>query len=133
MITTTLVGIIMHTPRPRNTRAGERVLNLDVAVRQRIKKDGSWQNETLWVDVVIFGERADGLAQVVKKGGQIGAAGELRIRHYTGRDGTAKVGVELYASNVWPLNWQPRDREEPASPSDVDADGHLQGLDEPPF
>ena len=135
LITTTLVGVVMHTPRPRNTRSGERVLNLDVTVRQRVKRGGEWQNETLWVDVVIFGPRADGLASVVQKGGQIGAYGELHVRPYTGRDGSSKLAIELFASNIWPLNWTPREREPdaPPAPHPAEAPPGLDPSDDIPF
>jgi single-strand DNA-binding protein len=112
MIVTTLAGIIQHTPRVANTRSDEPVLNLNVAVRQRIKKDGAWVNETLWVDVTLFGRRAVGLAAILNKGSQLGATGELRMRRYEGRDGTQKTAIELVATSIWPLDWTPREQSE---------------------
>lgn len=110
MIVTTLTGIIQHTPRVNSTRGtnSERVLNLSVGVRQRVKVDGQWTNETMWIAVALFGGRADGLANILKKGGQVGATGELRLRKYEGRDGTPKTAIELVAHNLWPLDWSPR-------------------------
>lgn len=118
MLVATIAGIISHTPQVRSTRgSGERALNLDVAVRQRCKKDGHWQNETVYLDVTLFGARADGLGSILKKGSQIGATGELRVRKYIGRDKTEKTAVELIASQIWPLDWTPRE-ERPQQPSE---------------
>lgn len=132
MIVTTLVGIVQHSPRVNSTRGAnsERVLNLNVGVRQRAKRDGKWVNETLWVDVALFGARADGLANLLKKGSQVGATGELRIRKYEGRDGTTKQAIELVASNVWPLDW-PRHGEQGEQPSQR-ATHDNNGLDDLP-
>jgi single-strand DNA-binding protein len=112
MIVTTLTGLIQHTPRVSNTRSDEPVLNLNVSVRQRTKKDGAWVNETLWVDVTMFGRRAVGLGAILNKGSQVGATGELRVRRYEGRDGTTKTAIELVATNIWPLDWTPREQGE---------------------
>jgi len=120
MIVGTVTGLISHTPRVHNTRSGERVLNLDVAARQRVKKDGHFVSETVYIDVTIFGARADSIGALLKKGSQIGATGEWKFRRYTGRDGTPKMAIELMASNIWPLDWTPRERAEgppPAQPA----------------
>jgi single-strand DNA-binding protein len=117
----TAVGIIQHTPKVHATRAGERVLNVELCVRQRAKKDGAWTYEPLWLHVVLFGTRADGLGGMLRKGSQCGATGQLHARKYTGRDGTEKTNFELIASAIWPLDWTRREEREPDAPAPPDA------------
>jgi single-strand DNA-binding protein len=100
----TLAGRLGQAPRVATLASGDVVINLNVAVDQRIKgSDGAWKNETLWFDVSMFGKRGTALASFLVKGQWVGATGEFRPRRYTNRAGVETVANELMARDIWPL------------------------------
>lgn len=109
MISAFLVGNLGHRPRIRHLPNGKPVLNLHVAVNERDLVDGTWQTTTLWLDVTMFGARAEGLSKILAKGMKVACRGRLRLRAYKGRDGTPKQAVELLADDVEPLEAPRRD------------------------
>jgi single-strand DNA-binding protein len=120
----TLAGRLGQAPRTAKINRGDRqdtVINLNLAVDQRVKQpDGTWANETLWFDVSMFGTRGDSLASFLVKGQWVGATGELKIRHYTNREGVAKVALELLAKDIWPLGKSTASGETQARPQHRD-------------
>jgi single-strand DNA-binding protein len=114
----TITGFLGQDPRLRTTTGtGESVLNLSVAVQKRKKVNGQWTNDTLWVDVTLFGKRAEGVAPLLAKGTRIGASGELGVREYTDRNNQQRFQLELVAREIDVLESRERrpDSERPAA------------------
>lgn len=99
-----ITGNLGRDPELKVLGSGDSVLNLNVAVQRRVKRDGAWVNEALWVGVSLFGKRAESLSRILRKGNRIGAVGELNVREYTTREGIAKTAIELLARDVEPLD-----------------------------
>lgn len=99
-----ITGHLGKDPEPRVTNSGKDVLNLRVALKQRVYEDGKWVEQTEWVDVSMFGQRTKWLAENLRKGMRIGASGEMRVRRYTTGAGEAKVQIELMANDIEPLD-----------------------------
>lgn len=100
----TITGRLGADADLKYTQGGEAVLNLRVAVGQRVKRGGEWKDEPVWLTVTVFGKRAEGLAKLLSKGSRVGATGELRVRQYETRDGGKGTSVELFARDVVPLD-----------------------------
>lgn len=96
-------GHLGQDPQLRETEGGDKVLNMRVAVPNRIKRRGEWVEEPLWITVTLFGKRAEGLSKFLKKGRLIEASGELRVREFEANDGTKRTAIELFANNCNPL------------------------------
>lgn len=96
-------GHLGRDPELRETANGEQVLNMRVAIPNRVKRGSEWVDEAMWVTVTVFGKRALGLSKILKKGRLIEASGELRLREWEGRDGGHKLDVECIASRCDPL------------------------------
>lgn len=60
---------------------GTDVLNFNVAVKQGFSRDAP----TEWYRVAVWGQRANSLAEHVKKGSKVAVVGELEIGSYEGR------------------------------------------------
>lgn len=60
---------------------GTDVCNFNVAVRQGFSRDAP----TEWYRVAVWGQRANTLAEHVKKGGKVAVVGELEIGSYEGK------------------------------------------------
>lgn len=91
------------------------VLHLAVAVSRRVKRDGEWTNDTMWVDVSLFGRNARWLGENLRKGSHVAVSGELGVRSYTGRDGALKTQLEVTADAVELLDKR-QDAERQAAP-----------------
>ena len=103
MIQITIVGNIGQEPELKQLQSGA-VLNLSVAVNDRVKKDGQWVDETHWFRVTMFGARAEGLTKILQKGSKVAVAGKLQPRTYkSNKDGQERVILDVIAWDVMPV------------------------------
>jgi len=59
------------------------------------------KQQTLWVQVALFGKRAEGgLQNYLKKGQQVFVSGELSQREYKANDGTTRTALEVNANII---------------------------------
>jgi single-strand DNA-binding protein len=59
------------------------------------------KQQTLWIQVTLFGKRAEGqLQNYLKKGQQVFVSGELTQREYQAKDGTTKTSLDLNANII---------------------------------
>lgn len=80
----------------RTTRNGRAIGRFPLAVRDEA-------GDTAWHNVVVFGERAERLREVVRRGEVIEVVGYLHERTARARGGQPRVIQELYAAVVRPL------------------------------
>lgn len=73
-------GNLGRDPELRVTPTGTSVLSLSVAVNDRVRdqQTGEWRDRANWVDVVVFGSRADAIAPRLAKGSKVVVSGRLR-------------------------------------------------------
>ncbi len=77
----TITGRVGKDAVLRRTQDGQPVLGFTVAV-----DDGYGQNKgTIWFDASIWGKRGESLAQYLKKGTKVTAAGEFGLREHDGK------------------------------------------------
>lgn len=57
---------------------------------------------TMWVNCLLFGQRAEKISQYIKKGTMLMVTGEFRMNIYTNREGVEVCGKspDLFVSNV---------------------------------
>ena len=58
------------------------------------------QNETMWVNVTLWGKTAESLSPYLVKGTKVIVTGKLSIRKYKANDGTEKYSTEVVADMV---------------------------------
>ena len=58
------------------------------------------QNETMWVNVTLWGKAAESLSSYLVKGTKVIVTGKLSIRKYKANDGTEKYSTEVVADMV---------------------------------
>lgn len=87
----TIAGRVGKDGTLRHTANGDPVLGFSVAVDQR--KGG--EKSTMWVDVSLWGKRAEALEQYVTKGSTVSVSGECGHREHDG-----KVYMTLRANEV---------------------------------
>jgi len=94
-----LSGNIGRDPEIRSTQSGTSILNFSLAVNERIKKGEEWIDYTNWLDVVVFGRRADSLSKILAKGMKVAVSGHLRYSTWE-RDGQKRSKIEVIADDV---------------------------------
>ena len=80
MNTLTIAGNIGRDAELRTTQGGKKVANFPVAVSGRRKED-----PPTWFDCSLWGDRADKLAQYIRKGDKIAVVGEVSAREHNGK------------------------------------------------
>jgi single-strand DNA-binding protein len=88
--------------------------------------------ETLWVEVALFGKRAETLGDLLQKGTAVVVSGEAKLRSFQGKNGQQTV-ISVRANDVTlaggrpqqaaPQREEPRPQRRPAPPvDDMDSD-----------
>lgn len=96
-------GNLGRDPELRVTPTGTQVLSLSVAVNDRVRdqQTGEWRDRANWVDVVVFGSRADGIAPRLAKGSKVAVSGRLRWSQWQDKQtGTNRSKLEVIADEV---------------------------------
>src|SRR4051794_4570912 len=101
MLKATVIGNPGSDPEMRYSANGAPFLRFNVASKGRVRTpEGEWTDETTWVRVTVFGQRAETLSQYLKKGSRVYVEGRLEARPWTDQRGQLRPGLEVMASNV---------------------------------
>lgn len=90
-----LYGRLGRDPELKALPSGQSVANFSIATTRSWKNDqGEKQEQTEWHNIVVFGKRADVIAQYVKRGHLILIEGRLQTRSWES-DGEKKYRTEI--------------------------------------
>lgn len=64
----------------------------------------SKKNITTWVNIVIFGTRAEWAGKYLAKGSVVSVSGPINVREYTTKDGRSGVAVDMIANLIEALH-----------------------------
>lgn len=99
-----LVGNLTRDPELRSV-GDTSVLSGRLAFSRREKKSGEWADTSGFVDVTLgWGNRADALERILRKGSRIGVTGELRYREWEAQDGSKRSVLDIDARDVMLLD-----------------------------
>lgn len=103
----TVVGNATRDPELRFTPAGQAVARFGVAVNRRWQgRDGQWQENVSFFDVVSWREMAENVSESIVKGMRVIVSGRLEQRSYETKDGEKRNVFEIVADEVGPsLKW----------------------------
>lgn len=97
----TLIGYLGNDPDFRTLENGTPVCRLSVATSDSYKdKDGNWQNQTEWHNVIAWRELAERSSQNLKKGNLVFVEGKISHRKYTDQNGVEKSMTDIVANVV---------------------------------
>ena len=110
-----IIGNLGSDPEMRYTPNGRAVTQFNVAVNQSTKNQqtGEWVEETDWFRVSVWGDRAERMAESLRKGNKVFVEGRFKTRQFEGRDGQTRTALEITADSI--VNLERRPREEDAS------------------
>lgn len=95
-----LLGNITNDPDLRFTPSGAAVLSFGVATNRRYKKGEEWVDDVTYHNIVVWGQRAQSLAQRVKKGTRLFVSGRLQTRSWDGQDGKKQYKTEIVSDDI---------------------------------
>jgi single-strand DNA-binding protein len=95
-----ILGNLGKDPEIRYSSGGTAVANFSVAVGEKKKVDGEWQDHTEWFNVVLFGKTAETAGEWLKKGSGVYVSGRLQTRSYDGKDGEKRYITEVVGDNM---------------------------------
>jgi len=108
-----IIGNLGSDPEMRYTPNGKAVTQFNVAVNQSTKNQqtGEWVEETDWFRVTIWGDRAERMAENLRKGNKVFVEGRFRTRQFEGRDGQTRTALEITDDSIVNLERRARDDE----------------------
>lgn len=131
-----VIGRLTRDPELRSMPSGGNVCTFSVATNHVYNNQNTGQKveTTEYHNIVVFGKRADTVAQYMKKGNEVMVDGRLQTRSWDAKDGSKRSRTEIVAEKVEfgarpQTQSAPRPQQEVA-PSD-DFEASLQVPDEP--
>lgn len=95
-----LIGNLGRDPELRTTPSGANVATFTLATNRRWKdKNGEWQDETQWHNLVAWGPQAETIGSYLKKGSRLFVEGRLTHRSWDGQDGQKHYITEIIVEN----------------------------------
>lgn len=97
----TFIGNAGKDAELKFTPSGTAFAKFSLAVNRRYKdRSGEVKEHTEWVNVVVWGKRAETIAKWITKGKQLFVAGEMQTRTYDDDKGERRYFTEINASDV---------------------------------
>lgn len=95
----TLIGHLGQDPEIRTLENGTQVARFSVATSESYKdKDGQWQSQTEWHNVVVWRDLAERAVSQLKKGSLVFVDGKVSSRKYADKDGVEKNLTDIVAN-----------------------------------
>ena len=94
-----LIGNLTKDPELRYTPQGTPVATLRMAVTTKYRQSDEMKEETLFIDVVVFGRQAETSSQYLSKGSPVLAEGRLQERRWES-EGQKRSKCEVIARDI---------------------------------
>lgn len=98
-----ITGNLTRDPEIRSTAGGMAVLGFGVAVNDRRKNQqtGQWEDYPNFVDCTMFGNRAEALSRILRKGMKVAIEGKLRYSSWEDKNGGGRRSkIEIIPDEV---------------------------------
>ena len=100
MTSATVVGNLTRDMELRYTQSGMAIGAFTVASFRRVKRGQDWEDEVSYIDCTLFGKRAEGLQQYLRKGTQVSVIGELVQERWKAQDGTNRSTLKINVERI---------------------------------
>lgn len=97
-----IVGNVTRDPELRTTTGGQKVLTLGIATNDRWKDkaSGDLKERSEFHNVVVWGDLAEEVSSVLKKGQRVFASGRVQTRSWETQQGSKRTTTEIVAETV---------------------------------
>lgn len=107
-----LIGRLTRDPELRYTPAGQAVASVRMAVNREYVSKEEKREDTCFINLVIWGKRAEVWAEYLKKGSLIFVEGRLQYRQWETQDNEKRSTVEVVVEDFQFLDRPPAGIEE---------------------
>ncbi|MGR3318969.1 MAG: single-stranded DNA-binding protein [Candidatus Anammoxibacter sp.] len=108
-----LMGNITRDPELRYMPNGTAIVSFGMAINRTFKsQDGEQKKETCFVDINMFGRRAEVISEYFSKGSSIFIEGRLRFEQWEAQDGQKRSKLVVVADNFEFLGSAQKNRED---------------------
>ena len=106
----TLAGRLTRDPELRYIASGSAVCKLGLAVSRKYKtKSGETREETLFVNVTVWGPSGEWCGEHMKKGAPVLVEGSLKSNEWEDKNtGQKRTAIDINANRVQSLAWEDR-------------------------
>lgn len=113
----TISGNLTRDPELRTTAGGMQILSFGVAVNDRRKnpQTGDWEDVPNFVDCAMFGNRAEALGRILRKGIKVAIEGKLRYSSWE-KDGQKRSKLEVIPDEVEIMSQNPNGQQRQYAP-----------------
>lgn len=94
-----IAGNLVGDIETRTTATGFVVGRFTVAVNERVKRNGEWEDYANFFDCTLFGDRANKLAPYMGKGSKVAVSGRLHQDRYE-KDGQKRSRIGIIADQI---------------------------------
>lgn len=101
-----LLGTLTKDPELKQSESGEKIYTRFVIAVQRNFKLPDGSREADFIQVVVFGKKAEIICKYLKKGSMITLSGRLRTGSYEDKDGNRRYVAEVIAEDFKFLNYK---------------------------
>lgn len=98
--TVAISGNLTRDIELRSTQGGMAIGRFGVAVNERRKQGDEWVDYANFVDIVMFGRRAESLAQYLTKGAKVAIKGRLHYSSWQADDGSKRSKLEVVVDDI---------------------------------
>lgn len=96
-----LIGNLTRDPDLRGTPSGSSVCTIGLAVNRRYTVNGQERDETVFIDVEVWGKTADACGRNLSRGSSVMIEGRLKLDQWEDRNGGGKRSkLAVAAENV---------------------------------
>lgn len=95
-------GNLTRETELRQTQGGMQILSFGVAVNDRRKNPdtGEWEDVPNFADCIVFGNMAEALSRMLRKGMKVSIEGKLRYSSWEARDGSKRSKLEVAVEEI---------------------------------
>jgi single-strand DNA-binding protein len=108
------IGRLTKDPELKYSQNGTAIATFTLAINRPFK-NAQGEKETDFINIVIFGQTAENVANYLIKGKMAAVEGRIQVRSYETKDGQKRWVTEIIAENVQFLS--PKEKTEPQEPS----------------
>lgn len=94
-----LIGNVTRDIELRTIPSGTSVVDMGLAVNDRVKRNGQWCDDTTFIDVTLFGRRAEVADEYLAKGSPVMIEGRLKLETWE-KDGQKRSKLKVIAEKL---------------------------------
>lgn len=102
-----LMGNLTRDVRLEKTPQGTSVAQVGLAVKDRVKRNGEWIDETTFVDIVCWGRTAEVAGEYLSKGSPAFFEGRLKLETWENKEGQKQSRMRVIADRLQLLGSRP--------------------------